>query len=239
MRPTTLTGRYGSVILIVLFALVLQRPWNARANSTDTPEEQVCDPIADYYLGMEDYPEAIRLHELVIKRHPDNALAHYHLGFALGLMGNHKRELAEYETAINLGLSDWDLFLNLGLLYLDTGQYHTATKVLQLAALLAPDRPEPHFNLGLAYEKSGMLPEAEQEMLVSLSLDPTQIDARNSLGVIYAEEGDYNRARDEWTDLEKSDPGYSPARQNLALLRQVQQGGIGETPPSDAFAHTR
>ena len=64
---------------------------------------------------MEDYPEAIRRHQLVIKDHPDNALAHYHLGFSYGLMGQHQQELTEYRDAIDLGLDDWQLFLNLGL----------------------------------------------------------------------------------------------------------------------------
>ncbi len=46
-------------------------------------EEQVCDVGADYSLGVEDYSEAIRRHIQVLNEHPDNALAHYHLGFAL------------------------------------------------------------------------------------------------------------------------------------------------------------
>lgn len=187
-------------------------------------EPQVCDPLADYFLGMEDYPEAVRRHQEVIKEHPDNALAHYHLGFALGLMGQHQLELTEYQKAVQLGLSEWDLFLNLGLLYLETDQLDTATKVLELATLLAPEHPETHYNLGLAYERRGKLKQAEQEILLSLGLDPSQTDARNQLGVIYAEEGDFPRARDEWQELANSAPGYSPALANLALLRQVEQG---------------
>jgi Flp pilus assembly protein TadD len=202
-------------------------------------EPQVCDPLADYFLGMEDYSEAARRHQQVIKEHPDNALAHYHLGFAYGLMGQHQQELAEYKKAVQLGLSDWDLFLNLGLLYLEAGQLDTATKVLQLATLLAPERAETHYNLGLAYERRGKLKPAEQEILLSLQLDPSQIDARNQLGVIYAEEGNFIRARDEWQDLANSAPGYSPARANLALLRQAEQGRTftaGQN--SDPFTHT-
>jgi tetratricopeptide (TPR) repeat protein len=188
---------------------------------------------------MEDYPEAIRRHQEVIKAHPDNALAHYHLGFADGLTGQHDQELAEYQSAVRLGLSDWDLFLNLGLLYLETNQPETAINVLQLATLLAPERPETHYNLGVAYERRGRLRPAEQELLLSLRLDPSQVDARNQLGVIYAEEGNFTRARDEWQDLADSAPGYSPALANLALLRQVEQGRTlpaGESPSS--FIHT-
>jgi tetratricopeptide (TPR) repeat protein len=213
-----------SIILLGLLSLLLQRPPEARAAAVPITGPQVCDPVADYFLGMEDYPEAVRRHQEVIKEHPDNALAHYHLGFAQGLMGQHQLELAEYQKAVQLGLSDWDLFLNLGLLYLETDQLDTAAKVLQLATLLAPEHPETHYNLGLAYERRGKLKQAEQEILLSLRLEPSQTDARNQLGVIYAEEGNFPRARGEWQELADSAPGYSPALANLALLREVEQG---------------
>lgn len=222
---------------MVLFTLVLQRPPEARARAADTPGEQVCDPVADYFLGMEDYAEAISRHQLVIKEHPGDALAHYHLGFAYGLMGQHQAELAEYGKAIDLGLFDWDLFLNLGLLYLETSQLQTATEVLQLATLLGPDRPQTHFNLGLAYERRGLLRQAEQELLLSLRLDPTQAEARNALGLIYAEEGNFNRARSEWQDLANSAPGYSPALENLALLREVERSGVKAAPHFGGSSH--
>ena len=66
-------------------------------------EEQVCDVRADYALGVENYPEAIRLHAEVVRKHPDNALAHYHLGFAEGMMGNKRAEVREYQAAAALG----------------------------------------------------------------------------------------------------------------------------------------
>jgi hypothetical protein len=52
------------------------------------------------------------------RSHPANALAHYHLGFAYGMTGDETREINEYERATALGLSRWDLFLNLGIAFL-------------------------------------------------------------------------------------------------------------------------
>ena len=54
-----------------------------RAASSIT-SESVCDVSADYALGIEDYPEAIRLHENIMRHDPDDALAHYHLGSLMG-----------------------------------------------------------------------------------------------------------------------------------------------------------
>jgi Flp pilus assembly protein TadD len=211
----------------LLFALLICSamawPSGALAAESISSDPQVCDPLADYYLGMEDYPAAIRRHLVVIREHPGNALAHYHLGFAYGVTGQHRRELREYRRAVELGLDDWQVFLNLGLVYLEDGRLEDATEVLRLATLLGPYQSETHFNLGLAYERRGMLDDAEQEMLLSLRLNPGEVDARNTLGLIYAEEGRYALAREEWSDLLGADPAYTPARENLAILQHVEQ----------------
>lgn len=225
-----------SICLVALIALVLQLPVSACASAnSNASDEQVCDPLADYFLGMEDYPEAIKRHRAVIDDDPGNALAHYHLGFAYGVVGEHRQELAEYQKAIQLGLDDWQLFLNLGLLYLEGGQTQDATQVLRLATLLGPDRPETHFNLALAYERRGALAQAEQEALRSLQIDPSQPDARNTLGAIYAEEGKYVRASQEWNELVGEIPDYTPARTNLAILQHVESSGSKRTPESTGF----
>jgi tetratricopeptide (TPR) repeat protein len=227
-----------ALVLVFGLSLLWQGRLAAAVGAPSSQDEEVCDPLADYFLGMEDYPEAIRRHQLVIKDHPENALAHYHLGFSYGLMGQHQQELEEYQDAINLGLDDWQLFLNLGLLYLEAGNVHAAMQVLRLATLLGPDRAETHFNLGIAYQRLEMLAEAEQEVLLSLQIDSNQIDGRNTLGTIYAEEGKYSRAQDTWNELVEADPGYAPARQNLIILQQVERGELkGSANISNGLAH--
>ena len=222
---------YYSTILPLLLGLALLLP-PARAYTASRAgnfDFQVCDPVADFYLGTENYPEAIRSHLLVVQEHPENALAYYHLGFAYGMVGDHQRELADYQKAVGLGLSNWDLFLNMGLVYMESGRLDSASQVLQLAALLGPYHPETHFNLGLLDERLGMYQKAAQEVLLSLKIDPNQDDARNILGVIYAEQGNYELAHREWADLIKSNPGYAPARANLAILNRIERGEIAGT----------
>jgi tetratricopeptide (TPR) repeat protein len=221
---------WWSLLMMLCAALLVQPlPRVSASAGPSASDREICDPLADYYLGMEDYPEAIRRHLLVIRDHPENALAYYHLGFAYGIIGDHRRELADYQKAVELGLSDWQLFLNLGLLYTENGNLDAASQVLQLATLLGPYQPETHFNLGLIDERLGMYQKAEQEILLSLRLDPNQDDARNTLGVIYAEEGNYERAHREWSDLAKSNPDYNPAGANLAILNRIERGEIAGT----------
>jgi len=190
----------------------------ARNAAAAAEEEQVCDVRADYSLGVEDYPETIRLHSEVIGRQPGNALAHYHLGFAQGMVGNRTAEISEYQRAASLGLKNWDLFVNLGLAQLENGDLDAATTSLQQAVLLGASHPESHYNLALVDQRRGMLPDAEREILASLRLDPWQPDARNLLGVIYAQQGKTVRASLVWNALLRANPQYRPARANLARL---------------------
>jgi tetratricopeptide (TPR) repeat protein len=209
----------------LLIALGWQRP--LRAYPASGADNGICDPLADYYLGLEDYPKTLRLHEAIIHKHPDFALAYYHLGFAYGALGDRRRELADYQKAVDLGLNDWDLFLNLGRLYFETDHLEQARGAFRLATLLGPYRPETHYNLGLAYERADELQKAEQEILLSLRLKQDQPEARNTLAMIYAEEGNYTRAHDEWEELSRSDPAYQPAEENLVILDHAAGGKAG------------
>jgi tetratricopeptide (TPR) repeat protein len=237
-----LLTRYCWTIIFLLLGVVLfLPPLNAfAASNTANLDREICDPEADFYLGVENYPEAIRRHLVVVQNHPENALAYYHLGFAYGMVGDHQRELDDYQKAVGLGLSNWDLFLNLGLLYIEDGRFDSASEALELAALLGPYHPETHFNLGVLDERLGMYQKAEQELLLSLRIDPNQNDALNTLGVIYAEEGNYERAHQEWAELVKSHPEYAPARANLAILERIERGEIaGAARLSSGFAAAR
>jgi tetratricopeptide (TPR) repeat protein len=216
----------------------------ARIACAGGDEQQVCDVRADYALGIEDYPEAIRLRAAVVRRHPDDALAHYHLGFAEGMMGNPTAELSEYQRAAALGLRNWSLFLNVGLVQLENGDLDAAADNLRRAMLLGEDHPESHYNLAIVDERRGQFAEAEREMRASLRLDPSQPDALNALGVIYAEEGKTGHASQVWRELLRETPDYAPARKNLSLVGGPRVAASGETaalvlPPGAAVNSIR
>jgi Flp pilus assembly protein TadD len=216
-------------ITLVIFAAILLHSQSIQNRAVaGRAREQVCDVRADYFLGIEDYAEAIRRHVDVVRGHPNDALAHYHLGFALGMVGDRIAEVKEYQRAAALGLRSWDLFLNLGLAELEDGDLDAATKSLQRAVLFGADHSESHFNLALVDERRGMLSDAEHETLAALRLDPEQPDTRNLLGVIYAQEGKAASASRIWRELVRDVPNYGPALANLAILGNPSEVAIGE-----------
>jgi tetratricopeptide (TPR) repeat protein len=117
--------------LMKVSALLLAVLLATASTGSAGPRHEVCDVAADYMLGLEKYPEAIRLHQQVLASQPDNALAHYHLGFAFGMIGHNQEEIREYVAAVHLGLNDWDLFLNLGLAYLGHDDIEASIQTLK------------------------------------------------------------------------------------------------------------
>jgi tetratricopeptide (TPR) repeat protein len=206
------------LLAAVMAVMVVQWSKFSTVAAARSATRQICDPNADFYLGIQDYPEAVRLHRAYLAKHPDDALAHYHLGFAYGMLGERSAELRQYRKAVALGLTHWDLFLNLGFAEMESGDLHRAANDFRVSVLLGPNHPESHFNLGLVDERLGLLTQAEQQMLASLELDPTQLDARNMLGIIFARLGEKTRAAAEWRTLIRDAPDFGPARANLAIL---------------------
>jgi Flp pilus assembly protein TadD len=220
------------IVLALLFPYISSR-------CAVASEEEICDVNADYALGLEDYSAAIALHHKVLRAHKDNALAHYHLGFAYGMTGRTTDEISEYRSAARLGLDQWDLFLNLGLAYLSQNDWPKAIKALRTAVSLGADHPEAHFGLAIAYEKAKDLSEALAEITASIQLAPNDPDERNTKAIICAEQGDLVSARDEWNHLLQLAPDYAPARVNLAILNGSHTGPLGVTSRVNRSVHDR
>ena len=197
-------------------------------------DERGCDVAADVALGLGDYSTAIELHRRLLLSEGNNAIAHYHLGFAYGMVGLTAEEISEYRAAIGLGLKTWDLFLNLGLAYFDRDELENATAAFETAVALGPQHAETHFNLAVVYERENRLHEALREIVVSLSLAPENLDAANTDAIICAKMGNFVFARNIWTLLGQAAPDYAPARTNLAILNR----SCGGACPSYSYSHS-
>lgn len=208
-------ARIGVAAIGLIVALTCLVSGNAMATDND-----ICNVAADLSLGLEDYPKAIASHLELVRSQPNNALAHYHLGFAYGMVGRVNEELAEYRTASRLGLRNWDLFLNLGLAYLGQRELAPATEALETAARLGPEHSEAHYNLALAYESERRPAEALREIAASRRLAPDDWDAANLNAIICVENGDSACAQGIWSQLVRLAPGYAPAGKNLSILNQ-------------------
>jgi Flp pilus assembly protein TadD len=228
-----MSGVWPTVRLALVASLLFSS--GALVSRPAAADEQICDAKADFALGREDYPAAIKLHREILESQPNNALAHYHLGFAYAMTGRSVEEVNEYLAAARFGLRNWDLFLNLGLAYLGLHELGLAADAFATAESLAPDHPEPHVNLALVYESEGRLTKALDEITIARRLAPADPDAANTNAIICIEMGDAARARNIWTRLSQVAPDYAPARSNLSILNcSGDQDGLSFRSASQA-----
>ncbi len=207
--------RAGAILLAAVALVSITGPGWAAQN------QEICNGPADLALGLEDYQSAIVLHRGVLRSHPRDALAHYHLAFAYGMIGRLTEEIGEYRTAVALGLNQWDLFLNLGLAYYERREWPAAAAAFEHAVRLSPKQAQAHLNLALAYEREHRLSDALREITASRYLAPENIDAINANAIICAEMGNAVCAHDLWAGLVRTAPEYGPARTNLAILSEA------------------
>ena len=105
-----------------------------------------------------DYETAAKDYESYLSKQPNDANAHFQLGYTYTALQRANDAKVEYEKAISYRSQDGAAYLNLGLTLLETDP-NEAVGVLQKAADLAPNDARPKFLLGLAFERSGKLPE--------------------------------------------------------------------------------
>ena len=95
-----IAGRF--ILLCCLAALFTVTGCSERSSneSTGNPKKWVCDKEADEVMKRENYKRGISLHERFLRKEPDNAIAIYHLGYALGQIGDLRGEVSCDEQAI-------------------------------------------------------------------------------------------------------------------------------------------
>jgi len=184
----------------------------------------VCPEFADLPLRQGLFEEAIQQHLRVLAGEPDNALAHYHLGYAYGRLEAHYEEVAEYLKAIDLGLMRDDLFYNLGMTYGELGAYKQAEQALARAVSIAPDNGENHRALGVAYYHQERFLEAIDSCRQATILEPDNPNAWHCLALALAGAGRIEEARAALEQLRQLDSSYPLDTPLLDLLEAPGRG---------------
>ena len=203
-------------ILLAVF-LFIGFAWAA-----DSPSPgEICDEEADRLLSNGESQKAMELHEKIVKKNPDDALAHYHLGFAYGQIERYDLEVSEYKEAVSLGLKKAEMYYNLGIaLGENFHDYPGAIAAFQEAVRLKPTEAEFHYNLGLAYLLNEEKEAAEKELREAIRIEPKHVQARISLGDLYADRKEFEKAKEEWEETLRIDPSNTVASENLKWLER-------------------
>ena len=103
--------------------------------------------VVSYAGEIETWKEEVRMN-------PDDAYAHFGLGYAYVISGKWKEAIKSYKQAIRINPDYAEAHCALGYVYgnpAGLGKYQEAIKSFKQAIRLDPDYAEAHFNLGGVY----------------------------------------------------------------------------------------
>jgi tetratricopeptide (TPR) repeat protein len=199
---------------------------NAKAQTASASKKRIpADPAeaelnnllatAQAAMDKKDYPAAAQSYQEYLAKKPDNAVAHFELGYADMSMRRLADAKGEYEKAISLDPSLGPAYLNLGLTLVDSDPA-AAVPNLQKALELIPNQPGPKFLLGMAFEHTGKLAAAVEQYQAAEALDGADFNIRYSLARALSASGRASEAEPEFRAALTLQPDSAPARLGLA-----------------------
>lgn len=150
---------FKSILALLILIIILNgcttktpKPATSKFNPPKALEKFKCDRSADQAMEMGDIETGLHKHAFYVARHPDNPLAHYHLGYAFRQMRNIKQEIAHYEKAISLGYTqNSQLFFNLAMAQAELSRYDKAIASFQMALAIDPNAIDSLLELSNIY----------------------------------------------------------------------------------------
>ncbi|MGH9738757.1 MAG: tetratricopeptide repeat protein [Candidatus Acidiferrales bacterium] len=177
-------------ILLALFALA---GFTLRAQNTGVTRTRIHRDAAAAELNrllndaqsavqQKDYASAAKDYQQYLAKKPDDATAHFDLGYVYTALDRPDDAKSEYQKAVAIDPKMSAAYLNLGLTLLPDDAAD-AVDPLQHAADLMPDEARPRFLLGTALDRSGKLAGAITQYQAAEKLDAKDFDTHLALGL--------------------------------------------------------
>lgn len=220
--------RAGALCAFAIFALASRIALCQSESRTHiryvSPEDQTLHDLlvkAKAETDANNYAEAQADYEKYLAQRPNDAAAHFDLGYVFTAQKEKDKAIAEYRKAVQLDPKMTDAQLNLGLSLLSDDP-KGAIEPLQNVTMLNASFERGHFLLGVAEERAGNASEAEKEYDAAIKLDPNDADAHNALARIYLAAGKAADAEREFREVLRLKPADQEAELGSAesLLRQ-------------------
>lgn len=124
-----------------------------------------------------------------ISKDPSRSMDHYNLALALSAAGQKALAIESLRRAVRTDTANSSAVTALGLLLAQKGELDEASRLLATAAVLMPDKADPHKFLGMVERRKGSLTTAVTHLSCALALAPDDPVALCELGIAFLEQG--------------------------------------------------
>lgn len=223
-----LTNGAAAICILAVFVstprlALAQSESRTRIRAVPTEEQALHDLLvkAKAEADSNDYVAAQADYEKYLAQRPNDATAHFDLGYVYTAQRENDKAISEYRKAIAADPKMIQAQLNLGISLLPDDP-KAAIEPLQKAIELNYAFERAHYVLGVAEEHSGNAASAEKEYNVAVKLDPNDADAQAALGRTYFAEGKAADAEAAFREFLRLKPGSQEGEMGLArsLLQQ-------------------
>jgi superkiller protein 3 len=220
-----LPSAQAAVVFVLLAALPSLA--SAQVNTTRTKIPQKEDPdqaaiqsllaAAQEAMSNKDYSAAVDAYHEYLSKRPDDAIAHFQLGYAFTALSRPPDAKPEYERAIELNPNMAEAYENLGLTLLPTDPT-AAIDPLKHAVELRRKDAKMLWALGTAYDAAGELPEAVEQYKAASELPGAGPNVQVSLGRALLKSGSAPQAEAAFQAAVAAHPGgITEAQAHLGL----------------------
>ena len=166
------------------------------------------------------YQNPLLLWQDVVKKYPNNALAHDHLGIIYHEKGALDKAYEEYIKSIELDPEKENAYTHLGVWYVDKKMYDESIKYFKEAVRIAPNNVEAINNLAGGYFMKNMFEEAIRNYRCALKINPYYLEARKNLAITYYKTGKYEEALQEYRFIKRNFTD-EPVEKNMEELEKL------------------
>jgi tetratricopeptide (TPR) repeat protein len=176
--------------------------------------------LGQVYLRLQQYGDAISVLERAVRLNPTDKEIYFNLGQSYEQTKDFVKAADAYGQFIQSQPPDaWAGYLQLGLCYIELGQYDMAIQALLEAAKTQPQDIKTNYTLALAYQKAGQPAKAEEIYKSLALLNPQEATTYFSLIVkMYDDAGNYPKAIESARKVVELNPKNETAVYNLGIM---------------------
>jgi tetratricopeptide (TPR) repeat protein len=165
------------------------------------------------------WKDGITLHNDVLQKYEQSAIAHNNRGHAYCVKGDYDRSIPDFNRAIELDPGYVSAYVNRGNAFLNTGNYDRAMADFAKALQLSPARTDAYLSCANAFIKLGELDKAFSYIDKIFKINPLYAPAYCSQGNIYLLQGNRDKALAAYDKALHINPSLPEVYQNRAALK--------------------
>ena len=174
--------------------------------------------LADYYLKLQDYPNAEKFYLRGLKKDGNMNYALLNLSVVYNMQGKNQQALQTLQTALKNDAKNERIYYNMALLFNEMNKISEAEKAFAKAVELKSMNPKVYYNYGLLLNQNKKYKEAEKVLLKGLTLNPSDGELYYALTFVYIQTNNKGKAQETGLKLKQLEPNNPNYQQLFASL---------------------